>query len=273
MEACMHACTQQSVDRASASVRRSDSFVNLDLCVEDGFFFFFGVWIRRIGPIFSLPQLALTWQVRLRCLTAANNFLKNMPKKHFIFDKLSDKKKKPFEDSPSGFINSVDFFQYLSFVSWLFQIWEKSWGHRVRFFRNWGWKLEFFVGFLCVSQGFTTPNRCSKKELYLEFFSKTAGTFLIHFSWKWERKNRSHRARFCSTNKTVSDRHWHSCHASQILKAIKNNLVQYKTVASNLGLAMARSVKLWTLDPLDRDSHPVQQRMTVQWRHNWVELP
>ena len=55
---CMHACTQQFVDRSSASVRLSDSFVNLDSCVEDGFFFFFGVWIRRMGPLFSLPQLA-----------------------------------------------------------------------------------------------------------------------------------------------------------------------------------------------------------------------
>ena len=56
---CMHACTQQFVDRSSASVRLCDSFVNLDSCVEDGFFLFFGVWIRRIGPIFSLPQLAI----------------------------------------------------------------------------------------------------------------------------------------------------------------------------------------------------------------------
>ena len=54
----MHACTQQFVDRTSASVRLFDSFVNLDSCVEDGFFFFFGAWIRRIRPIFSLPQLA-----------------------------------------------------------------------------------------------------------------------------------------------------------------------------------------------------------------------
>ena len=54
----MHACTQQFVDRTSASVRLFDSFVNLDSCVEDGFFFFFRAWIRRIRPIFSLPQLA-----------------------------------------------------------------------------------------------------------------------------------------------------------------------------------------------------------------------
>ena len=53
----MHA-HKQFVDRSSASVQLSDSFVNLDSCVEDGFFFFFGVWISRIGPLFSLSQLA-----------------------------------------------------------------------------------------------------------------------------------------------------------------------------------------------------------------------
>ena len=54
----MHACTQQFVDRTSASVRLFHSFVNLDSCVGGGFFFFFGAWICRIRPIFSLPQLA-----------------------------------------------------------------------------------------------------------------------------------------------------------------------------------------------------------------------
>ena len=48
---------QQSVYRTSASSRLSHSFVNLDLCVEDGFFFFFGVSIHRLGPIFSLPPI------------------------------------------------------------------------------------------------------------------------------------------------------------------------------------------------------------------------
>ena len=47
------------VDRSLASVRLCDSFANMDLCVEDGFFLFFGVWIRRTGAIFSLPQLAI----------------------------------------------------------------------------------------------------------------------------------------------------------------------------------------------------------------------
>ena len=48
------------------------------------------------------------------------------------------------------------------------------------------------------------------------FFSKTARTFRIHFSWKWERKKWGHHALFCSTNKTVSYRLWHSCQMSQI---------------------------------------------------------
>ena len=47
----IHACKQQFIDQTSASVRLSDSFMNLDSCVEDGFFFLFGVWIRRIGPL------------------------------------------------------------------------------------------------------------------------------------------------------------------------------------------------------------------------------
>ena len=53
---CMHACTQQFVDRTSPSVRLSDSFVNLDLCVQDGFL----LWSldTSIGSFFSLPQLA-----------------------------------------------------------------------------------------------------------------------------------------------------------------------------------------------------------------------
>ena len=53
----MHACTQKFNDRTSASVRLSDALVNLDSCVEDGVFFFFGVWTSHIWPIFSLPQL------------------------------------------------------------------------------------------------------------------------------------------------------------------------------------------------------------------------
>ena len=54
----MHACTQQFINR-----RHRPQFGSLtrswgDSCVEDGFFFFFGAWIRCIRPIFSLPQLA-----------------------------------------------------------------------------------------------------------------------------------------------------------------------------------------------------------------------
>ena len=90
------------------------------------------------------------------------------------------------------------------------------------FFRNWGRKLQFFAGFCmcfnCKSKGSQNQTVAAKK-LYLEFFSKTATTFLIHFSWNWERKNGGHRARFCSTNKTVSYRHWHSCQTSQIRRS------------------------------------------------------
>ena len=55
----MDACTQQFVDRSSATVRLRHSFANLDSCVDDAFFLFFGVWIRLIGAIFSLPQLTI----------------------------------------------------------------------------------------------------------------------------------------------------------------------------------------------------------------------
>ena len=55
-----HSCRHSSLlieRRPQLTVRLSDLFVNLDSCVEDGFFFFFGVRIRGIWPIFSLPQL------------------------------------------------------------------------------------------------------------------------------------------------------------------------------------------------------------------------
>ena len=55
----MHACTQQFVDRRSASVRLCDSFVNLDSCVENGFFLFFGDWNTSYWVYYSLPQLAI----------------------------------------------------------------------------------------------------------------------------------------------------------------------------------------------------------------------
>ena len=74
---------------------------------------------------------------------------------------------------------------------------------------------SFLQAFVCVSlqfQGFTTPNRCRKKPVPRIVFKDR----LMHVSWKWERKNRGHRARFCSTNKTVFYRHWHSCQTSQI---------------------------------------------------------
>ena len=42
--------------------------------------------------------------------------------------------------------------------------------------------LQALYVFQLQVQRFTKPNRCSKK-LYLEFFAKSARTFLIHFSW------------------------------------------------------------------------------------------
>ena len=54
----MHACTQQFVDRTSASARLFDSFVNLDSCVEDGFSSSLELGYVVLGLFFSLPQLA-----------------------------------------------------------------------------------------------------------------------------------------------------------------------------------------------------------------------
>ena len=58
--ACMHAHNSSSIDIGRrppfGSVTRSWIWIR---AFEDGFFLFFGVWIRRIGPIFSLPQLAI----------------------------------------------------------------------------------------------------------------------------------------------------------------------------------------------------------------------
>ena len=76
MRACMHACTQlqQSDDRASASVRLSDSFVNLGSCVEDGFSSSLEIGYIVVGLFFPFPNSILTWQVRLPCLTAADPY-------------------------------------------------------------------------------------------------------------------------------------------------------------------------------------------------------
>ena len=73
------------------------------------------------------------------------------------------------------------------------------------------------------------------------------------FFWKW--KSWGHRGCFCSTNKNCllpSLTHLPNTPNT----AISNNLVQYKTIASNAS-AMAQSVELWTLDPLDRESLPI----------------
>ena len=56
---CMHAHNSSSIERRP-QVRFSDSFMNLDSWVEDGFFFLFGVWIRRIGPLF-FPSPTRFW--------------------------------------------------------------------------------------------------------------------------------------------------------------------------------------------------------------------
>ena len=68
---------------------------------------------------------------------------------------------------------------------------KKNGGHRIRFFRNWGRKLQFFADFCmcfnCKSTGSLHQTVVAKK-LYLEFFSKTTRTFLIHFSFNRERK-------------------------------------------------------------------------------------
>ena len=68
----MHACTQQFVDRTSASVRLSDSFMNLDSCVEDSFSSSLEFGYVVLGLFFPFSNSLLTWQVRLRCLTAAD---------------------------------------------------------------------------------------------------------------------------------------------------------------------------------------------------------
>ena len=162
----------------------------------------------------------------------------------------------------------------VSVASWLFQIWEKNWGHHISFFtetelENWSIFSGFCMCFNCKSKG-SLHQTVAAKKLYLEFFSKTARTFLIHFSWKWERK------KWGSPCSSLLNKQ--NCLLSSLTqlpnvpnKAITNNPVQFKTVASN-GLDMAQSVEFWTLDQLDRDSLPATGDH-VQRRHNWVELP
>ena len=68
----MHACTEQFVDWTSASVRLSDSFVNLDSCVEDGFYSCLEFGYVVLGLFFPFHNSLSTWQVRLPCLIAAD---------------------------------------------------------------------------------------------------------------------------------------------------------------------------------------------------------
>ena len=43
--------------------------------------------------------------------------------------------------------------------------------------------LQALYVFQLQVQGFTKPNRCSKKTVPRIFFAKSARTFLIYFSW------------------------------------------------------------------------------------------
>ena len=121
---------------------------------------------------------------------------------------------------------------------------------------------SFLQPSVCVSIAsprvhYTKP--LQQKKNWPRIFSKTARTFLIYFSWKWERKKWGSPCSFLLNEQnclSVSYRRWHNRQTSHM--AITHNLVQFKTVASNR-LAMAQSLELWTLDPLDRDSLPVQQ--------------
>ena len=92
---------------------------------------------------------------------------------------------------------------------------KKNGGHRIRFFRNWGRKLQFFADFCmcfnCKSKGSLHQTVVAKK-LYLEFFSKTTRTFLMHFSFNRERKKWGSPCSFSlHEQKTVSSRHWRGC--------------------------------------------------------------
>ena len=84
--ACMHAHNSSSIERRP-QFGSFYSFVNLDACVEDGLFFFFGAWIRRIRPIFSLPQLAFdltsTPTIPDSCRQRSSISLTAVPRNHF----------------------------------------------------------------------------------------------------------------------------------------------------------------------------------------------
>ena len=69
---CVHECMHRSPlthsRPQSASLTRSWNWIRVSRMA----FFFFGVWIRRIGPIFAFPNLLLTSEIRLRCLPGAD---------------------------------------------------------------------------------------------------------------------------------------------------------------------------------------------------------
>ena len=100
---------------------------------------------------------------------------------------------------------------------------KKIGGHRIRFFGNWGRKLQFLQAFVCVSIAspqvhYTKP--LQQKKLYLDFFFQKPPEPSWYISLGNEKEiNGGHRACFSSTNKTVSYRHWHSCQTSQIRRS------------------------------------------------------
>ena len=142
---------------------------------------------------------------------------------------------------------------------------KKNWGSPYSFFQKLRSKTAVFAGFClcfnCKSKGSLHQTVAAKKTVPRSFFQKPPEPSWYSSLGKEKEKNGGHRARFCSTNKA-------QCLLPSLTqlpnvpnKAITNNPVQCKAVASN-GLAMAQSVELWTLDQLDRDSLPVQQGIT-----------
>ena len=85
------------------------------------------------------------------------------------------------------------------------------------------------------------------KKLYLEVFIQKPPEPFWYYSLGWERKKGVHRASFCSTNKTVSYRHWHACQRAQIRRS---QMIGFSTRPSHPmhRPRVAQSVELWTLD-------------------------
>ena len=96
----------------------------------------------------------------------------------------------------------------------------KNRGSPLSFFQKLRSKNSLFCrllyAFQSQVQGFTTPNLCSKKKMYLEFFSKNRQNLPDTFLLEMRKKKWGSLCSFYSTNKSVSYRHWHSCQLSQI---------------------------------------------------------